>query len=95
MLDFDLKKPCTFNIAVLQEHIAVGQRIEKFRLMAFIDDEWCEIAGATVVGYKRILRFEPVTAQKVRVEIQESRMAPTLSTFGLFYNPDIKPLTQG
>ncbi len=95
VLDFDLKKPCTFNVAVLQEHIAVGQRIEKFRLMAFIDNEWREIAGATVVGYKRILRFEPVTAQKVRVEIQESRIAPTLSTFGLFYNPDIKPLMQG
>ena len=75
-----------FNVAMLQEQIAVGQRIERFRLTAMIDGEWQAIAESTVVGHKRLLRFPVVTTDRIRIEILESRIAPTLSNFGLFYN---------
>jgi alpha-L-fucosidase len=74
-----------FNVAMLQESIAVGQRIERFRLTTMIDGEWRTIAQSTVVGYKRLLRFPTVTTDRVRIEILESRVAPTLTNVGLFY----------
>ena len=85
----DLPEPRTFNVAMLQEHIRSGQRIECFRLSALIDDTWRVVAESTVIGYKRLLRFAPVTAQRIRIEILESRIRPTLAAFGIFYHPKL------
>lgn len=35
----------------------------------------------------RLLRFSPVTARKVRLVVARSRLAPTISAFGLFRSP--------
>ena len=88
-LEYDLGKPCTFNVATLQEYLPVGQRIEEFALEIAKGDGWKEIARATVVGHKRILTFDEVTAQKVRVRILRARVCPTLASFGLFFQPPI------
>lgn len=88
-LEFDLGVDKTFNVAMLQEHISVGQRVERFRLKVRVDGYWTTVAESTVVGYKRLLKFAPVTARKVRIEILESRIYPTLANFALYYNPDL------
>ena len=46
--------------------------------------EWKTVATGTTVGYKRILKFEPVRAQYVRLRILSSRLNPTLSAIGLY-----------
>jgi alpha-L-fucosidase len=74
---------------MLQEYIPQGQRIEEFYLEAWDGKEWKPIARSTTIGYKRILRFEDVTAQRVRVRITQSRVCPTLSSFSLYYSPEI------
>jgi alpha-L-fucosidase len=97
-LDVQLARTLTFNRAMLQENIAVGQRVEAFRLEAWIGRTWREIAKGTTIGYKRILRFPGVTAAKVRIVIERSRTSPTLSSFGLFKAPPnvvIEPLGGG
>jgi alpha-L-fucosidase len=89
-VEFDLGKECTFNVAELAEHIEVGQRIAEFVLEIPGRDGWREFARGTTVGYKRLLRFDPVTASKVRVRIVDSRVSPTLSNFGLYFAPAIE-----
>ena len=86
-LDVQLARTLTFNRAMLQENIAVGQRVESFRLEAWTGKTWREITKGTTVGYKCLLRFPSVTAAKVRIVIERSRMSPTLSLFGLFKAP--------
>ena len=88
-LDFDLGKPVTFDRAMLQEQISQGQRVEKFVLEARDGDDWKEIATATTIGYKRLLRFPKVTARHVRLRILQSRDCPTLKRFGLFKAPSL------
>ena len=88
-LELALPAATTFNVAMLQEHILLSQRIERFRLTALVDGGWRTLAESTTVGYKRLLRFAPVTTDRVRVEILASRVCPTLSNLGLFYNPDL------
>ena len=88
-LDFDLGKPVTFDRAMLQEQISQGQRVEKFVLEARDGDDWKEIATATTIGYKRLLRFPEVTARHVRLRILQSRDCPTLKRFGLFKAPSL------
>ena len=91
-IEFDLGKECTFNVAELAECIEIGQRISEFALDVPDGAGWREFARGTTVGYKRLLRFEPVKASKVRVRILDSRVCPTLSGFGLYFAPSIKEI---
>jgi len=88
-LEFDLGRVKRFNRAMLQEYIAIGQRIEQFVLELWDSRGWKEITRGTTVGYKRLLRFDDVSAQKVRLRILNARLCPTLSNFGLFYQPPL------
>jgi len=83
-VEFECQTEATFDVALLAEHIAAGQRIESFRLEALAGDNWKEFARGTTVGYKRLLRFPAVTARAVRLVIEGSRTSPTLSDFGLY-----------
>lgn len=72
---------------MLQENIRNGQRIEAFQLEVYQNRQWVKIAEAQTVGYKRLLRFDPVTAKKVRVKITAFRAAPELIEAGLYLSP--------
>ena len=72
---------------MLQEQIAVGQRVEEFVLEAFDGGGWKEFSRGTVIGYKRLCRFDDVTARRVRLRVVRSRVCPTVSRFGLFKSP--------
>ncbi len=89
-IEYDLSSPRTFNVAMLQEHIADGQRIEEFYLDSWDGSSWKEIAHSTTVGYKRLLRLDSETAQHVRLRITRSRVCPTISSFGLFFDKSRK-----
>ena len=88
VLEYDLGAEKTFNVILLQEHIAVGQRIERFVVEAHTSGGWTPVAQGGTVGYKRLLRCEDTTANRVRVRIEGARVAPTLSQFGLFLKPE-------
>jgi len=67
---------------VLCEQIRESQRIEKFSIFAEANGQWSEIYQGTTVGFKKICRFEPITTQRLRISIKESRIAPTLRFVG-------------
>jgi len=84
-LEIDLGAPTRFDRILLQEPIRFGQRIAAFAIEARVNGEWIEVARATTVGNKRLLRVEPVTADRVRVLIAETAASPmALSAFGLY-----------
>jgi len=83
-LEIDLGAPTRFDRVMLQEPIRFGQRIAAFAIEARVDGTWQEIARATTIGYKRLLRIDPVTADRVRVVIEDVVATPALSAFGLF-----------
>ncbi|MGN6196340.1 MAG: alpha-L-fucosidase [Ginsengibacter sp.] len=85
VIELQLKKAETINVLMLQENISVGQRIEKFDLEYWDGNSWQKAAEGTTVGYKRLLQFPTVTTNKVRIKILSSRLNPTLSELGLFY----------
>ena len=87
VVEFALPSRVAINVAMLQEHIALGQRVERFRLTALVDGDWRTLAEPTVIGYKRLLRFAPVTTYRVRVKILETRLSPALSRISFYYNP--------
>jgi alpha-L-fucosidase len=84
-----LKKTGTFNRLLLQEYIPLGQRVSSFSVK-YRDEktrEWMEAVSATTIGYKRILRFPAVTAQKIRIEF-EALACPVISAVGIYQSPE-------
>ena len=61
-LTIDFGKPTLFNRFLVQEYIRLGQRVKAFTVEALVDGNWKELAKATTIGYKRILRFPSVKA---------------------------------
>ena len=75
-----LKAPVTVNRFVLQEAVSThGERVEEHALDVWTDGGWKEIAHATNIGYKRILRFPDVTTDRFRVRITASRLTPAIN----------------
>lgn len=83
-LEIDLQQPTTFNVAMVQEHIAEGQRVERYRIEAFDGHDWKIIARGTTIGYKKLDRFEAITATKARLVISSSLATPLIQAFGLY-----------
>ena len=78
--------PITINRLAIQEAINThSERVEKHALDAWVDNAWKEIATATNIGYKRILRFPEVTTQKLRIRILESRFYPAIASVSAHY----------
>jgi alpha-L-fucosidase len=88
-LTIDLGKPTLFNRFMVQEYIRLGQRVKAFTADALIDSSWKEIASATTIGYKRILRFPSVNASKVRINITDTKSCPVISNIGVYNAPAI------
>lgn len=84
-IEFKLDKKVKTNVIVLQENIGVGQRIEKFSAEYFDDVSWKVFAEGTTVGYKRLIKFNEIITDKVRLRILSSRLNPTLAEFGLYF----------
>ena len=74
------------SILSLKEHIPMSQRIERFAVDVRTEEggNWKQIAEGTTVGYRKILRFDPVTTDAVRIRILDSRVCPVLSFVGLY-----------
>ena len=88
-LTIDFGKPTAFNRFMAQEYIRLGQRVKTFTIEAFVDGNWQEIAKATTIGYKRILRFPTVEASKLRFNITDSKACPVISNIGVYDAPQI------
>jgi alpha-L-fucosidase len=87
IIEFALSARSTFDRAMLQECIRIGQRVERFHLDVWDGGRWSTVAQGTTIGYKRLLRFPAAAGEKVRLVINQSRLNPTISSFGLFKAP--------
>jgi alpha-L-fucosidase len=88
-LTIDFGTPTKFNRFLIQEYIRLGQRVKAFTLEAWIDGAWNELAKATTIGYKRILRFSSVTTTKIRFNITDAKSCPLISHIGVYNAPQI------
>jgi alpha-L-fucosidase len=82
-------EPTSFNRFLVQEYIQLGQRVQQFSLEAEINGSWEKIAEETTIGYKRILRFETVIADKVRFRVLKAKGSPVIATMEMYLAPSL------
>ena len=86
------KKSIITNRFIIQEAISThSERIEKHALDAWIGNKWIEIASATNIGYKKILRFREIETNKFRIRVLKSRNTPAISIVKAHYYKPIPP----
>ncbi len=83
--EYDIKEGETINTVLLQEDILKGQRVEVFKVEGLIDGSWKKLAEGTTIGYKRLLRFDDVAPEKIRITITETRFSANINQIGAYY----------
>ena len=83
--EYSIKEGEVINTVLLQEDINKGQRVEVFKVEGLIDGNWTKLAEGTTIGYKRLLRFDDVSPQKIRVTIIETRYDANVLEIGAYY----------
>ncbi len=79
-------QPITCNRLIISEAITShSERIEEHAVDAWIENDWQEIARASNVGYKRILRFPEVTSSKFRISVLNFRQQAAISNVSAHY----------
>ena len=82
----ELPEGISVNRFLLQEAISShGQRIEEHALDIWEDGNWKEVVRGTTIGYKKILRFPVIEADKFRIRILKSRLEPAISKVSAHY----------
>ncbi len=69
----DLREKKEIKYIFVQEYIKLGQRVRTFDVEIEKDGEWEKVASSTTIGYKKILRLNPVLTSKVRIKYNRSQ----------------------
>lgn len=80
-LAVDLGEPRTISRAVICE--AFPGRVRAFELQYMADGDWRTFHKGTTIGERADLRFSPITARQVRVQILQATEGPTIYEFQL------------
>ena len=84
-----------FHRVVIQEQIALSQRIERFHLEILTEGCWNSIAEGTVVGHKRIVNLGETESEALRLVIDDARVRPTLRFLGVYQEIGESAMLQG
>ncbi|MCL2023601.1 MAG: glycoside hydrolase family 18 protein [Oscillospiraceae bacterium] len=68
--EFQLARVSTFNTAVIEE---IGDDVQYFRLQAYVNEAWQTVYQSEKIEAMRLLSFDPVTTDKVRLSIDKFR----------------------
>lgn len=83
-LTISFDHPLNINRVVLQEEIAKGERVLEYSLKAYRGGEWVDLSSGSCIGHKRIDRFDPIEAEKVKLVITRSKATPHISNFSVY-----------
>lgn len=79
-----LNKPQRIDTVILQEDIALGERVRAYTLEGRIGGQWIAIAHGTAIGHKRIQPIEPRVMDAVRLRVTEAAALPRIRTLAVF-----------
>lgn len=73
-----------FDRVLLREPIRFGQRVKKFRIWIESGDEWHELFEGSTIGYKRLIRLDPVKTSRIKLEVLQAYNRAAISNIGLY-----------
>lgn len=87
-VEITLKAPVTVDVIRLREQIRLGQRVNRFEVDAWVNNNWETILNGESIGNQAMLPLNaPVTTNKFKLRITEAAACPAISEFSLFVMP--------
>lgn len=86
-LEIHFGKTVEMNTILIQENIALGQRVKSFSVEALMGKEYVEITSGTTIGNRRIVQFEKTASSIVRINI-EAKACPVISNLEVYLTPN-------
>ena len=83
-ITLEFERAVQIDKVVLCENIETGQQIESFEIFAETQNGFEKIGSGETVGAKRICRFSPIKARKIKVKITSYRRIATLKQIELY-----------
>jgi alpha-L-fucosidase len=83
----DLGAETEVNRILLQEYIKLGQRVQEFKVEAFVNGGWKHILDGTTIGHKVIRKFPVEKATKIKIIVSKSKACPVISNIELYRAP--------
>jgi alpha-L-fucosidase len=84
VLEVSFAKPVTFDHTLVMEWLNDGQHVQRFRIEVWTGQGWKSFVEGTAIGHKRIDRFIPVTASRIRLNILASSAQAHIREFQIF-----------
>jgi len=82
--EISLPDPAPVTVASLEEALAQGQTIARYRLEAMVRGSWRTISEGTTIGHRKLDRFEAVTTPRMRLVVESALARPQLRRIRLY-----------
>ncbi len=86
-IEFRLGKEKGFSRLMLQEYIPLGQRVKSFSVYYLQGKSWVKLnqkEETTTIGYKRILRFDKIKTNGLRIVFDNARACPCINNVSAY-----------
>ncbi|MFQ5448106.1 MAG: alpha-L-fucosidase [Saprospiraceae bacterium] len=83
VLIIDFGKETELNAVLMQEYIALGQRVKTFTVEAFLKNEYQPVATGTTIGNRRIVPFGALKTDKLRISFS-AKACPLIHTVEVY-----------
>jgi alpha-L-fucosidase len=83
-LILDLPGETAFDRVMTMEDIRLGERVRSYVLEGWNGQSWFVIASGTAIGHKKIDRFKPVRASRIRLRILNAVADPAIRRLAVF-----------
>jgi alpha-L-fucosidase len=75
-----IKNGIEVSTLVIQENIRYGERVREFLIEAKINGQWRSLNKGTCIGHKRIVSFDPIKPEEIKLTILASQGKPKIKS---------------
>jgi len=84
VVELALDGPTVIDHVITMEDIRHGERVRKYVVEGLVNDQWQPLASGTLIGHKKIDRFEPLEVSQVRLRATESAATPIIRELAVY-----------
>ncbi|WP_299580454.1 alpha-L-fucosidase [uncultured Sunxiuqinia sp.] len=79
-----LSKAQPVNHVIIQEEIALGERVRRYKVEGLVKGKWTKLCEGQSIGHKRIQQFDSVECSKIRLTIEQFDELPSIKNFAVY-----------
>ncbi len=87
-IEIHFGKPVEINALLIQEYIALGQRVRSFTIDVMIDGKYNQVNKGFTIGNRRLVKFRTITSHKIRINI-DAKACPLISNIEVYRVPEM------